>query len=173
MSGAATDDLAGLRAAVEGLSTEVAQLRDLFVRRLMDDKLRAGLFDTLQEELRSSREILTARAQDGLVKEMLLVVDRLLTAGNSQYQDLQELALSGADEILESLWRRGIEQVPAAGPLDPRVHEVVATIVSERASEVGTIAVVNRHGYLCGERLLRPAQVTVVIAADTGEIGDN
>lgn len=157
-------DITDVHKAIETLGSEVEQLKDLFRRRLMDDKSRAAMFESLQDELRMSKDQLSRREFDGLAKEILLVVDRLTTAGGSQYQDLQELALTGADELLEVLWRRGIEQVSADGPLNPRIHEVIATVEVDDPESVGKIHTLNRPGYMAGDRLLRPAQVTVTVA---------
>lgn len=147
-------------AAIDALTTEVAQLKDLFLRRLMDDKAKKQLFEATQDQLRASQELLNQRALDGLVKEILLVIDRL-----AESADDTGLAESVVTELHEVLRRRGIEQVPADTAFNPAVHQVSKTATAVNPQQVGTIVDVHRHGYQVDDRLLRPSMVTLAVQA--------
>lgn len=149
--------------ALDGLRAEVAGLRDLFLRRLMEDKGRQRLYDALLERSRAAQDLAEHRAFDALFRETLLAVDRLVDEDVTP-----ELAASVAAELLEVLARRGVEAVPAGPAFDPRVHEVVGTRAADADAPAGTVAAVRRAGYRVGDRLLRPAQVTLAVVPAPG-----
>ncbi|MGI6878973.1 nucleotide exchange factor GrpE [Microbacterium sp. gxy059] len=136
------------------LAREVAELRSLFQRRLLDDRAKNQLIDQVQRDLAARRELDTGEAFAGLFREILLAVDRLRGEEASA-----ALSASVADELIEILARRGLEPVADAGACDPDVHEVVEVV--DAGAEPGQIVRVRRPGYTLGARLLRPAQVVV------------
>jgi molecular chaperone GrpE len=142
------------------LRTEVSQLRDLFARRLMDDKARNSLYESVQEQARAAQELLKYRAFETLFREALLAVDRLQSESATP-----ELVESAVDELLEVFARRSLMPIDDSGVFDPRYHEAVATIPASIQAPPGAIVAVHRTGYLLDDRLLRPAQVTVAVAA--------
>ncbi|CAM3804389.1 nucleotide exchange factor GrpE [Smaragdicoccus niigatensis] len=156
-AGAASDTL-------EELVSETRQLRDLFVRRLMEDKVRAGLYSALQDEVKSSKALLEQRDHDLLFKELLLITDRISGAVEQHFSG-PELVQSAADEIGELLHRRGVTRVPVDRNFDPAMHEIVGTVAARSAAEAGAIVAVHRDGYTVAGRLLRPAQITLAVAA--------
>lgn len=150
--------------ALTELRTEVAQLRDLFTRRLLEDKARNSLYETLQQQAKNQQDQLQGRAFEALFLEALLAVDRLLDEPPTE-----DLARSVAAELHEVFARRGLSQVDAT-VFDARVHEVVDTCPAGPDQPVGTIAAVHRAGFMVGDRLLRPARVTVAIARPATEV---
>ncbi|HEV8481863.1 MAG TPA: nucleotide exchange factor GrpE [Candidatus Eisenbacteria bacterium] len=70
------------------------------------------------------------------------------------------------DRVRDILKNHGVEVVdPAGKPFDPHVAEAVLEV--EAPGKVpGTVVSVVEKGYRRGERLLRPAKVTVARAAD-------
>jgi molecular chaperone GrpE len=63
--------------------------------------------------------------------------------------------------MLTALGKHGLHEVEAIGaPFDPNVHEAVSTAAAEDADS-NTVIEVHRKGYTLGDRLLRPAMVTV------------
>ncbi|SDS83383.1 nucleotide exchange factor GrpE [Actinopolymorpha singaporensis] len=163
-------------AEVAELAQEVAALRDLFQRRLLEDQARQRMYDELYRQLEFARQGLVDQFVAPLAREILLVVDRIdaLTGqrggGGAGPQSGEK---SGADddagnlgsvreELLEILHRRGLREVDAWGQdFDPRVHEAVARVPVEAADQVGRVVEVRRPGYALADRLLRPAQVGV------------
>jgi molecular chaperone GrpE len=149
---------------VEGLRQEVGQLRDLFQRRLLEDKAKNALIESVQEQSRAVQDVLRHRQLESVVRESLLAIDRLQGEPATP-----ELAASVAAELLEVFSRRGLTVIDDAGAFDPRVHQVVETVAAGPQLPANSIAAVLRTGYLLDDRLLRPTQV--VVATRTDDVG--
>lgn len=154
------------------LAGEVAALRDLFQRRLLEDKAKNRLYDELHEQLAVARNGLAEQLLAPLFRELLLVVDRVFDVNGNGDAVLDSIA----EELLELLERRDVRRVPAVSAFDPRIHEAVRT-EARNGQAPGTILEVLRPGYLLGTRLLRAERVVVaapdaagrdVRAADAG-----
>jgi molecular chaperone GrpE len=150
----------GEATAVTDLASEVGYLRDLFQRKLFDDKAKNQLIASVQDSLAGRDALDRGEAFRGLFEEALVAIDRLRAEAPSA-----ELSESVAEELLEVFGRRGLSPVRLAGPVDPRIHEIVEVVELPEGREPGDILCVERDGYQLGERLLRPARV--VIGADT------
>lgn len=147
--------------ALTALQLEVSQLSDLFKRRLLEDRAKNALIETAQEQLRAANDLLRYRDLEALIRESLLAIDRLQTEPATP-----ELVESAVDELLEVFRRRELVEVDDTGDFNARVHEVVGTVDAAGELLPNTIAAIQRKGYLLGDRLLRPAQVTVAVGAD-------
>lgn len=154
-------DAATVEEAISGLREEVRQLRDLFQRRLIEDKGKNTLIESLQEQSRTVADTLRYRQLETLFKEALLAVDRLQTEPASP-----ELIESVAEELLEVFLRRDLVEVDDSGDFDARVHQVINTVRASDQFPANSIVAISRKGYLLGDRLLRPAQVTVAVHAN-------
>jgi molecular chaperone GrpE len=138
------------------LAVELSELRDLFQRRLLEDKAKQRLFDELYAQVEFARQGLISQALEPLLREELLMIDRL-----DQYQGSDmEFVITVRVELMEILSRRGVTEIAVEGPFDPSQHEAVESITSNK-KRVGQIIGVRRPGYFIANRLLRPAQVTV------------
>lgn len=144
-----------------GLQAEVSQLADLFKRRLFEDRSKNALIESVQDQVRTVNDLLRYREFEGLFKEALLAIDRLQSEPSTP-----ELVESVVDELLEVFRRRDLVEVDDSGDFDPRIHEAVGTVPASADLHPNTIAAVHRTGYVLGDRLLRPAQVTVVVSVD-------
>ena len=132
------------------------------------DLLRRTQADFRNYRRRMSQEQAEERtlAQSVLLSELLPVFD-----------DLGRALLSAPPELAEDPWvqglfliaRRltmlldqlGVRQIGTPGePFDPRKHEAIMTEARADAPE-GTILHVTQPGYSLGERVIRPAQVSV------------
>ena len=87
-------------------------------------------------------------------------VERALRSG-----DPANPLFAGLRAVLEqmeaTLERQGLTRVGAEGePFDPEYHEAVAVVDEEDAPD-GTIVDVARSGWARGDRVVRPARVTV------------
>lgn len=142
------------------LAQEISSLRDLFHRRLLEDRSKNDLIVALHESLRTRDALSTGEAFRDLFRELLIAVDRLVTEEPSR-----ELCDSVADEVREAMARRGLAPVPTSTHFDARYHEAAEAIDAGPGRVAGEIVDVVRHGYLLGERLLRPAKVVVVRAS--------
>ncbi|MGY1846788.1 nucleotide exchange factor GrpE [Blastococcus sp. SYSU DS1021] len=148
------------------LTEEVRQLRDLFHRRLLEDKAKNQLYEELRGQLALARGGLAEQVLLPLVRELLLVVDRV--TGLNEDDDV--VLDSIVEELLELLERRDVRRVPVLGVFDPTVHEAVRTEPRDDLP-AGTIVEVLRPGYLLGDRLVRAERVVVAAAAVTDPAG--
>lgn len=141
---------------LSALEEKVQYLQDLFQRKLLEDRAKNQLIESLQASLAERDAIASGAAFRDLFAEALVAVDRL----RSEQPD-RDLNESVIDELLEVFARRGLEQVPNSGKLDPRLHEVIETVDPSDEHPAGYIVYVKREGFVLGERLLRPARVVV------------
>lgn len=139
--------------SVAALSTRLDELTDLFRRRLLDDKEKKRAFDALYDRLERAERELEAEAILPLVRDLLLLVDRL-----DAHDDGDPFVVSIAAELLESLRRSGVEPIAMLDRFDPGRHEVVEVI---HDAEDGAVVRQVRRGWMIGDRLLRPAHVVV------------
>ncbi len=132
------------------------------------DLLRRTQADFVNYRRRISQEQAEARiaAQSALLSRLLPVLDDLGRALRAAPPELathpwvQGLFLV-ARRLTTLLEQLGVQQFGAPGePFDPRWHEAITT---EARADVpqGTILHVSQPGYILGERVIRPAQVSV------------
>ena len=141
---------------VATLATEVAQLRDLFVRRLAEDRAKQQLYDRLYGELDFARADLVRQFIAPLCRELVLMVDRLTSA------PLSDPEHAVVDELSEILARRGVRAFQSVGlPFDPQWHEASASEPVAEPELDGQVVREIRPGYLMDDTLLRPALVVV------------
>lgn len=76
--------------------------------------------------------------------------------------------------LQKHLRTHGIEKIPVqcGDPFDPSVHEAMSSVPSSATLPAETIANVLKGGYKIKDRVLRPAQVVVVVAAAVGDEKD-
>ncbi|OLE21209.1 MAG: nucleotide exchange factor GrpE [Actinobacteria bacterium 13_1_20CM_3_71_11] len=142
---------------VAALATEVAQLRDLFVRRLAEDRAKQQLYDRLYGELDFARADLVRQFIAPLCRELVLVLDRLTATGSAPDADRGVV-----DELSEILARRGVRPFGSVGsPFDPQCHEAAAREPVAAPERDGHVVREIRQGYLIDGTLLRPALVVV------------
>ncbi len=147
---------------LQRLATEVAELRDLFQRRLLDDRSKQVMYDELYGQLKFAQQGLAEQFIAPMVRELLLVVDRLDSLTAAVPNESADLLDSVRAELLEVLLRRGLRTVDAEGEaFDPRLHEAVERTPVTDEAQVGRVLAVRRPGYQLEDRLLRPAQVSV------------
>lgn len=141
---------------IDELITDIAELRDLFLRRLMDDKVKNNAIEKLSLANKDLIRAMDGAQLNAIAKELFLLCDRI-------YQQPKEddFAWSMLDEILEILARRGIEPIDKLDEFDPSLHNVVSTIHATSEAPTGTIVEVRRNGYVKGQLLLRPADVVI------------
>ena len=138
---------------LEEIAEDVAYLRDLFQRRLLDDKARSRLYDELYAQVTFAREGLVRTYLKPLYGELLLVVDRLRPVEG-------EVAASVVLELEEILRRRGVHRMTPRDRFDPGVHEA-ARVEHSATVPRGEILAVLRNGYVADGEVLRPAAVVV------------
>jgi molecular chaperone GrpE len=139
----------------------LAAERDTLADALL--RLRAE-FDNFRK--RAARELVEARvrAQGELLADLLPVLDNLERALDAAEHHEEGKVLGGVrltrDMFVDLLARIGVEEIEGVGsPFDPQIHE--AMLVQPSEHNEGTVAAVLERGYRQGERVLRPARVSV------------
>ena len=143
---------------IDEVFQEVQLLRDLFARRLMDDKIKYAAIEKMSQS--NSELIKTIEEQQivGFVKELILICDRIY------HQPTEDAYIySILDEILEVLARRGIEQIQQLDVFDPKIHNSISTVESSDENPANSIVTVVRHGYIRSGKVIRPADVVVAV----------
>ena len=144
---------------IDEVFTEIEQLRDLFARRLMDDKGKNAAIDKLSESNAALIKAVEENQALGFVKELILICDRIYSQPVSD-----AFAYSILEEILEVLARRGIEQIQQLDVFDPKIHNSVSAVEADEEHPANSIATVVRQGYVWDGKVIRPADVIVAVA---------
>ncbi|MGH3096644.1 MAG: nucleotide exchange factor GrpE [Streptosporangiales bacterium] len=133
------------------------ELRDLFQRRLLDDRGKREAIETLREELRQAKDGPFREFLEPLIHGLALVIDRLDRYDGADPQFVRSVR----DELLDVLARHGVTQVEA-DVFDPDRHEAVASAATGGAP-AGRVVELRRRGFAHGSRVFRPAQVVVTM----------
>jgi molecular chaperone GrpE len=157
----------------QGVAAVVAE-RD----ELKDRLLRlAAEFENFKKRNRSIEAQADVRGRETVLKDMLEVMDNLERAVGAYGEGANGAVdgpaiLKGVSLVLRmfksKLERHDVKPVAAEGqPFDPRRHEAISKV--ERADLTpGTVAAELQRGYTIGDRLLRPALVSVAAAPSAG-----
>jgi molecular chaperone GrpE len=160
-----TTDTAETAAPADDLAKAVderEQLRDRLLRTTAE-------FDNFRKRVDRDRREMADRAAEGLLLDLLPVVDDLERAlaveatgeGAEAYRRGVELIHK---QLTELLARRGVKVLDALGAdFDPHLHQAVASEQADGHRD-GEVVEVLRTGYLLNDRLLRPAMVKVAQA---------
>ena len=169
-------------AAPADAGNEVAALREEVAA--LKDRLLRSMADAENMRKRAERERNDA-AQYGMARfarDLLSVSDNLSRAlaalpeeARAQANDALRGVIEGVEaterELQSVLGRHGVKRIEAEGArFDPNLHQAIAEVPSPGAP--GTVVTVVQTGYTIGERLLRPAMVTVS-RGGTGASGSN
>ena len=147
----------------EALQAERDDIKDRMLRI-------AAEFENFKKRARKAEIDAVAEARERVLKDMLEVVDNLERATGAQSQATGNGAvdpaavLKGVNLVLrvlhQKLERYEVRPFESQGqPFDPRLHEAISRVESDVPS--GAVAVELQKGYRVGERLLRPALVSV------------
>lgn len=152
-------------AALEALKNEVENLKDQRLRALAEvENVRRR---AERDKTEASQYAITRFARD-----MLGIADNFSRALAACPPELRQGAdpqikavLEGVEatdrQLITTLEQYGVKQVDTTdGRFDPNLHQAVAEVPGE-GKPAGTIVNVIQTGFMIGERLLRPAMVTV------------
>lgn len=151
--------------AAESAPTEAeAFLKDLAAQKELHLRLAAD-FENYKKRSRQEAAARAAAQKDAFIVELLPVVDNLeraLAAGASrvtaQFHQGVELTLKQLQQLLR---QHGIESDDIVGqPFDPHRHEALAQGHESTQPDHAVLTVLQR-GYRQGDRVVRPAKVTV------------
>jgi molecular chaperone GrpE len=149
---------------ISTLRAEVEALRDRSLRALAE-------VENVRKRLERERDEARTYSVTRFARDILTVADNLNRALASVPADVRakdaavKAVLEGVEatarELAAALARHGVKPIEAAGRrFDPNLHQAIAEVPS-REAQPGTVVNVVQPGYLIGERLLRPAMVTV------------
>lgn len=124
-------------------------------------------FDNTRKRLERERQDFVKFANEGIILELLNVLDdleRTVELAQSQHQDLSNF-LKGVEMILAHLYEMlkvyGVKPIEAQGKLfDPHYHEALMQVENKDLPE-HTIVEELQKGYLLNDRVIRTAKVKV------------
>jgi|SRR5579871_1728531 len=167
-NGEANDNATDQHGEIARLKEEVAELKDRMLR---------ALADTENTRRRAERDRLDASqyAITRFARDMLMIADnfgRALAACPPQLREAADpqvkAVIDGVEaterQLLSTLESYGVKQIDTSdGKFDPNLHQAIAEVPAPGKPK-GSIVDVVQTGYRIGDRLLRPAMVTVARA---------
>jgi len=144
--------------SVEGLVSDLERVtaeRDQYLetsRRLQAE------FENYRKQVTKREAEARQRANEGLIGEMLPVLDAFDGALSSGVEDVAPMRTT----LLDTLAKQGLERIdPTDAPFDPNLHEAVMHEEGEGGETGPVVAEVMRAGYSWKGRVVRPAMVKV------------
>ena len=172
----AVDVEAGTESEAEKLATQLAE-KDKTIAELNDKYLRTlAESENARKRLRQQGEESVRLQRESLLRGILPVVDNLERAvaaakGAGDVKSIVEGVAMVLQSIGDFLRNEGVTPLNTVGQtFDPQRHEAMDQIESE-THPPNTIVSEFHRGYLIGERMLRPARVTV--AKNTSSKGED
>jgi molecular chaperone GrpE len=162
---AGTDgNLESLRAQMVEKDKEIAELKDKYLRTLADsENARKRIRLQSEESIRIQRE--------SILRDLLPIIDNLERAlaaarnGNDARTIVDGVEMT-VRALIDFLRAQGVTPLQSVGQtFDPNRHEAVDHVASQ-AHPPNTVVDEFHRGYLIGDRILRPARVSV--AKETG-----
>jgi molecular chaperone GrpE len=145
-----------MKERIEQLEEEVEKKEDRILRMVAE-------FDNYKKRIIREQDLQQDKMYAEILREILPVLDdfdralEMETDEDGSFREGIELVYRSFRDILERL---GLNEIPAEGrKFDPRVHEAMGTVESER--DEGEIAHVVLKGYQYNDMVIRPARVMV------------
>jgi molecular chaperone GrpE len=148
-----------LEAKLAEKDREIAELKDKYLRSLADG-------ENARKRIRQQSEESVRIQKEALLRDLLPIVDNLERAIEAARAGSDStVIIDGVDMVLRSLGdylkAQGVTPIVSAGqPFDPLKHEAVDHVVSD-VHPPNTVVQEFHRGYSMGDRVLRPARVTV------------
>src|SRR3569623_218852 len=158
-------------AVLQALQDEVASLKVQRLRALAEA-------ENIRRRAEKEKADASQYAVTKFARDMLGIADnfaRALAAVPAHIRDAADpqvkAVLDGVEatdrQLLQTLERYGVKQVDTSdGKFDPSLHQAIAEVPGN-GKPAGTIVDVVQTGFMIGDRLLRPAMVTVARRGDT------
>jgi molecular chaperone GrpE len=152
-------------AVLEALKAEVELLKDQRLRALAEvenirrraekEKGEAGLYAVTK----FARDMVGIA--DNFARALAAVPPAIRDAADPQVQAVLDGVEATDRQLLQTLERYGVKAVDTSdGKFDPNLHQAIAEVPGN-GKPPGSIVDVVQSGFMIGERLLRPAMVTV------------
>jgi molecular chaperone GrpE len=150
---------------IEALTREVAELKDRLLRALAEAE---------NTRRRGERDVADARSYgiSMFARDLLAVADNMRRALDAIDPQIRENADSGVTalvsgvelterELLNVLEKHGVKKIePGGAKFDPHRHQAMFEVPDDSVP-AGTVVQVMQPGYIIGDRVLRPALVSV------------
>jgi molecular chaperone GrpE len=152
-------------AVLQALQDEVASLKDQRLRALAEA-------ENIRRRAEKEKADASQYAVTKFARDMLGIADNFARALAAVPADVRAAAdpqvkavLDGVEatdrQLMQTLERYGVKQVDTSdGKFDPNLHQAIAEVPGN-GKPAGTIVDVVQSGFMIGDRLLRPAMVTV------------
>jgi molecular chaperone GrpE len=152
-------------AVLQALQDEVASLKDQRLRALAEaENIRRR---AEKEKIDASQYAVTKFARDMLgiadnfARALAAVPAHIRDAADPQVKAVLDGVEATDRQLIQTLERYGVKPVDTSdGKFDPNLHQAIAEVPGN-GKPAGSIVDVVQQGYTIGERLLRPAMVTV------------
>jgi len=153
---------------ITALRAETEAQRDRALRALAE-------VENVRKRLERERDEARIYSVTRFARDLLTVADNLSRAlaaippdTRAKADDSLKAVLDGVEaterELKAVLARHGVKPIDAEGQrFDPHMHQAIAEVPA-RGVEPGTVMNVVQSGYMIGDRLLRPAMVTIAKA---------
>ncbi|HEY6301285.1 MAG TPA: nucleotide exchange factor GrpE [Candidatus Binatus sp.] len=158
-------DAEALRAQIAEKDKEIAELKDKYLRALADsENARKRIRQQSEESVRIQRE--------SILRDLLPIIDNLERALAAARNGTDTKTIVDGVEmtvraLIDFLRAQGVTPLLSVGQtFDPNRHEAVDHVASE-AHPANTVVDEFHRGYLIGERVLRPARVSVAKGNET------
>lgn len=152
-------ELAALRAQLAEKDKEIAELKDKYLRTLADsENARKRIRQQSEESIRIQRE--------AILRDLLPIIDNLERALAASRSGTDAKTIVDGVEmtvraLIDFLRAQGVTPLQSVGQsFDPNRHEAVDHVASE-VHPANMVVDEFHRGYLIGERVLRPARVSV------------
>jgi molecular chaperone GrpE len=156
----AVDDPSDLQAKLPEKDREIAELKDKYLRSLADN-------ENARKRIRQQSEESVRIQKEAWLRDLLPIVDNLERAvgaarnGGGDGRVIVEGVEMVLRALLDFLRTHGVTPIVSAGQqFDPSRHEAVDQVESG-AHPPNTVVQEFHRGYLIGDRVLRPASVSV------------
>lgn len=151
----------------QSIAEKLDDLGEMFRTRLQHDTVQQQAFDQLYKELKQYKDDFLFQAEKPFLLDLLLFYDSLQWFGGSlQKGDMDPAVVQESfqylvDEFLELLYRRDVIPSEPVEKFDRRVHKAVRLVPAATPEDDWKIDSVLKRGFLRGERVLRPEEVSV------------
>ncbi|MEU6371038.1 nucleotide exchange factor GrpE [Streptomyces sp. NPDC046931] len=144
---------------MDRIRPQSTELRRLLDERTADLQRVKAEYDNYRKQVRRDRMAMREIATENVLRALLPVLDALEGA---RRQGAMSPGLRAVDDVLETqLGSLGLKVFGEVGePFDPLCHEAVTHVVAADAESLICTEILS-PGYRVGDRLLRPARVTV------------
>jgi len=154
-----------IRSEINALRAEADAQKDRALRALAE-------VENVRKRLERERDDARTYSVTRFARDLLTVADNLARAlaaipddARAKADESIKAVIDGVEaterELQAALGRHGIKPIDAQGQrFDPHLHQAIAEVPAQGA-EPGTVVNVVQSGYTIGDRLLRPAMVTV------------